>query len=319
MSAYEPILTRTAVIDELSMEIAEMVGRLTPTSDLSTSPTLHRALRIQTIHSSLVIEGNALSHEQATAILDGKRVLGNANDILEVKNAAAAYELVPALNPYSLDDLLKAHKTMMQDLVKEAGSFRNKNAGVFDGTTLIHMGTPAQYVPELMRQLFDWLANSELHPLVRSCVFHYEFEFIHPFADGNGRTGRLWHTLLLANWRELLAWLPVESVILQTQQNYYAAFAQSEAMGDCAPFVEYMLGAIKTALYPYCTSENPQKQRAEALLAYVLQNPNASIQEIAEHLGVGRATVDRTIATLRQEKRLEREGTKRKGSWKVIA
>lgn len=319
MSAYEPILTRTAVIDELSMEIAEMVGRLTPTSDLSTSPTLHRALRIQTIHSSLVIEGNALSHEQATAILDGKHVLGNANDILEVKNAAAAYELATTLNPYSLEDLLKAHKTMMQGLVKEAGSFRSKNAGVFDGTTLIHMGTSAQYVPELMRQLFDWLANSELHPLVRSCVFHYEFEFIHPFADGNGRTGRLWHTLLLANWRELLAWLPVESVILQTQQNYYAAFAQSEAMGDCAPFVEYMLGAIKTALEPYCSPESPQKQRAEALLAYVLQNPNASIQEIAEHLGVGRATVDRTIATLRQEKRLEREGTKRKGSWKVIA
>lgn len=319
MGNYSPVLTRTALIDSLSMEIAEMVGRLSLESDLSSSPTLHRALRIQTIHSSLVIEGNALSHEQATAILDGKHVLGDKDDILEVTNAAEAYLLMPSLDPYSLDDLLKAHKAMMQGLVKEAGTFRSKNAGVFDGSELIHMGTPARYVPELMQDLFDWLATDKLHPLIKSCVFHYEFEFIHPFADGNGRTGRLWHTLLLANWRELLAWLPAESIILQTQQDYYAAFAESEAAGDCAPFVEYMLQAIKTALEPYCLPEDPQAQRAEALLAYVSQNPEASIQMIAEHLGVGRATVDRTIAALRQEGRLEREGSKRKGSWKVLS
>ena len=226
--------------------------------------------------------------------------------------------MLPDLDPLSLDDLLLAHKAMMTGLVPEAGRFRSKNAGVFEGERLIHAGTPAKYVPSLMDDLFSWLARSDMHPLLRSCVFHYEFEFIHPFADGNGRTGRLWHTLMLSKWRRALAWLPVESVILKRQQDYYRAFSEAESKGECGPFVTYMLEAIKEALAPYSGNQaSATVLREEALLAFVLDRPNATIAEIAEHLGVSRATVDRLIATLRANGRLNRVGGRRAGHWEV--
>ena len=315
---YEPPFSRTARIEALCMDIAESVGSLGPNSKLSTNPTLHRKLRISTIYSSLLVEGNELSLDQVTAIIDGKRVLGNQNDIREVENARNAYDMLPDLDPLSLDDLLLAHKAMMTGLVPEAGRFRSKNAGVFEGERLIHAGTPAKYVPSLMDDLFSWLACSDMHPLLRSCVFHYEFEFIHPFADGNGRTGRLWHTLLLSKWRRALAWLPVESVILKRQQDYYRAFSEAESKGECGPFVTYMLEAIKEALAPYSGNQaSATVLREEALLAFVLDRPNATIAEIAEHLGVSRATVDRLIATLRANGRLSRVGGRRAGHWEV--
>ena len=314
---YQPPFTQTPGITNLCIEIAEMVGRLEPTSALSTSPTLHRQLRIETIHSSLMVEGNTLTAQQVTAILDGKRVLGDRDDIREVENADRCYALVPELDPLSLDDLLHAHGVMMDGLVKGAGAFRNSNAGVFDGDRLIHMGTPAHYVAALMNDLFEWLRTTDVHPVLRSCIFHYEFEFIHPFADGNGRTGRLWHTLLLASWRPVLAWLPVESVILKTQQEYYAAFSRAEVEGDSAPFVAYMLGAMKTALEPYCAMESPTEQKENALLLFVRDRPTASVAQIAEHLGVSRASADRIIAKLKEGGRLAREGSSRKGSWRI--
>lgn len=315
---YEPPFSRTARIEALCMDIAESVGSLGPNSKLSTNPTLHRKLRISTIYSSLLVEGNELSLDQVTAIIDGKRVLGNQNDIREVENARNAYDMLPDLDPLSLDDLLLAHKAMMTGLVPEAGRFRSKNAGVFEGERLIHAGTPTKYVPSLMEDLFSWLACSDMHPLLRSCVFHYEFEFIHPFADGNGRTGRLWHTLLLSKWRHALAWLPVESVILKRQQDYYRAFSESESKGECGPFVTYMLEAIKEALAPYSGNQaSATVLREEALLAFVLDRPHATIAEIAEHLGVSRATVDRLIAALRANGRLNRVGGRRAGHWEV--
>lgn len=315
---YEPPFLRTPRIEALCMDIAESVGSLGPNSKLSTNPTLHRKLRISTIYSSLLVEGNELSLDQVTAIIDGKRVLGNQNDIREVENARNAYDMLPDLDPLSLDDLLLAHKAMMTGLVPEAGRFRSKNAGVFEGERLIHAGTPTKYVPSLMEDLFSWLACSDMHPLLRSCVFHYEFEFIHPFADGNGRTGRLWHTLLLSKWRHALAWLPVESVILKRQQDYYRAFSESESKGECGPFVTYMLEAIKEALAPYSGNQaSVTVLREEALLAFVLDRPHATIAEIAEHLGVSRATVDRLIAALRANGRLNRVGGRRAGHWEV--
>ena len=318
MPGYEPPFTRTPRMDEFCMDIAEMVGRLTPTSELSASPHLHRLLRIQTIHSSVVIEGNTLSIEQATAILDGKRVLGDCDDIREVQNAERAYALLPELDPYSIDDLLRVHAAMADGLVKNAGSFRDTNAGVFDGDRLVHMGTPAHYVPQVMADLFDWLGRTDMHPLLRSCVFHYEFEFIYPFTDGNGRTGRLWHTLLLSRWRPVLAWLPVENVILRTQQDYYAAFSASESAGECGPFVEYMLGAIREALEPFCGVKSAAERREDALLSFVRENPAATIAQIAECLGVSRPTVDRLVASLREQGKLIREGSRRAGKWIVL-
>lgn len=239
------------------MEIAELTGALTPSSPLHSAPKLHRELRIRTVHSSLVIEGNTLSAEIVTAIMDGKRVAGPEREICEVRNAQRAYELLPQLDPFSVADLLRAHHTMMAGLLPGAGNFRDKNAGVFNDGKLIHMGTPADYVPEVVTDLFDWMKGTPLHPLLASCIFHYEFEFIHPFADGNGRVGRLWHTLLLSHWRSILAWLPVESVILSRQQEYYASFVRSNTDSSAEAFVTFMLEVIREALIPFATNLSP--------------------------------------------------------------
>ena len=191
---YEPPFESTDAILSLAIQIGEMAGTLSPSSESTSNPTLHRKLRIQTIHSSLAIEQNGLSLDQVTAIIDGKRVLGPPDEIREVENAKRAYDLMEELDPYSMNDLLRVHRVMMDGLAKDAGRLRTKNAGVYDGERLIHAGTPAAYVPEVMADLFAWLKRTRMHPLVASCVFHYEFEFVHPFSDGNGRTGRLWHT-----------------------------------------------------------------------------------------------------------------------------
>jgi Fic family protein len=218
-------------ITNLVIEIAELTGAMTVSEQLSKNPKLRRENRVKSIHSSLAIEQNSLSIDQVSDVIDGKRVLGPPQDIREVKNAYEAYEIMTKLDPYSVKDLLKAHMIMMAGLVKEAGMFRSKGVGVYAGDQLIHAGTPANYVPDLIGQLFDWLKKSKLHPLVKSCIFHYEFEFIHPFADGNGRTGRLWHTLLLAKWKEFFLWLPIESVIRERQDGYYKALNASNTAG----------------------------------------------------------------------------------------
>ncbi|WP_317416142.1 Fic family protein [Thermophilibacter provencensis] len=314
---YEPPFERTPEIDNLCMEIAELVGMLHPSSGLGTSPTLHRELRIRTIRSSLMIEGNTLSEEAVTAIMDGKRVLGPARDILEVENAKRAYELIDSLDPLSLDDLLRVHRVMMDGLIEHAGCFRSGDVGVFDGDTLIHAGTPANYVPQVMANLFEWLAETDLHPLLVSCVFHYEFEFIHPFADGNGRTGRLWHTLLLSRWRPALAWLPVESVIRERQQGYYRALAESNAADSSERFVTFMLQVIRDALLPFSLPETQRESRVRQALAYFSTHPKGTIAELAALLGCSRRSTERLVASLRQEGKLRREGGARGGTWVV--
>lgn len=230
-------------------EIAELVGRLTAASQLSANPTLRRANRIRTIHGSLAIEQNTLSLEQVTAVLNGKQVLAPPKDIAEVKNAYEIYERLEELDPYSVDDLLAAHGIMTRGLVEESGVFRSRPVGVVDQEgRVLHFGTLPQYVPELVTELLDWVKNSDVHMLIRSCVFHYEFELIHPFADGNGRVGRLWHTLLLSRWNPAFAWLPVESMIYAHQQEYYGAINAANDAGESTIFVEFMLSTIKASL-----------------------------------------------------------------------
>lgn len=230
-------------------EIAELVGRLTAASQLSANPTLRRANRIRTIHGSLAIEQNTLSLEQVTAVLNGKQVLAPPKDIAEVKNAYEIYERLEELDPYSVDDLLAAHGVMTRGLVEESGVFRSRPVGVVDQEGhVLHFGTLPQHVPELVMELLDWVKNSDVHMLIRSCVFHYEFELIHPFADGNGRVGRLWHTLLLSRWNSAFAWLPVESMIYARQQEYYGAINAANDVGESTVFVEFMLSTIKASL-----------------------------------------------------------------------
>ena len=313
--AYEPSFERTDLIDALCMEIAELVGMLSPQAPLSTSPTLRRELRIQTIYSSLVIEGNKLDERAVSAIIDGKRVLGDRRDILEVENARAAYDLIPELDPHSLEDLLRVHRVMMGGLVPDAGRFRSGNVGVFNGDALIHAGTPAAYVPEVMGSLFEWLRTTRLHPLLASCIFHFEFEFCHPFSDGNGRTGRLWHTLLLSRWRPVLAWVPIESAIRRRQADYYEALARSGATGSCERFVEFMLEAI----CPYARSESAADAERARALAFLRDNPQSTVTQLSQYLGRSKRSAERTVAQLKEEGVLERRGSPRSGVWVVRA
>ena len=243
-----PFKITNSILEKIA-EIAELVGHVNATAGLSTNPTLRRTNRIRSIYSSLAIEQNTLSLEQVTAVLNGKRVIAPPKDIAEVKNAYEIYEMMDSLNPYSVDDLLNAHAVMTRGLVEESGCFRSGPVGVVDKQgNILHFGTLPDYVPGLVNELLDWTRDCEYHILIKSCVFHYELELIHPFADGNGRIGRLWHTLLLTQWKPLFAWLPIESIIHDRQEEYYNAINQSNYDGESTVFIEFMLSAIQEAL-----------------------------------------------------------------------
>lgn len=278
---YKPPFHMTDKMIFLIAEISEQVGRITVLQDGTISPHLRRENRIRTIHSSLAIEHNSLSLGQVTAILNGKRVLGNPNEIKEVQNAYEAYELMLRLDPSSVNDLLKAHKMMMNGLVPENGKFRTGGVGVFDGKTLIHMAPPAKLVPEHINNLFAWYQQSQLHPLIKSAVFHYEFEFIHPFADGNGRMGRMWHSLLLGKWKELFFWLPIEELIQSRQKEYYDALGAADRQADSAGFVELMLEIIKDSLKEITVVGRPTDQDSDQ----VTVQDKTSVERLLSALG----------------------------------
>lgn len=314
---YQPPFERNDTIDSLCMEIAELVGMLAPEAPLAKNPMLHRELRIKTIHSSLLIEGNKLDEKTVAAILDGKQVLSDSHDILEVENAKRAYDLIPELDPFSLDDLLKTHGVMMDGLIPEAGRFRTGNVGVFDDDVLIHAGTPAAYVPEVMADIFAWLKNTGMHPLLASCVLHFEFEFCHPFSDGNGRTGRLWHTLLLSKWRPVFAWLPIESTIRQRQADYYQALAKSDATGSSDDFVEFMLEAIRDSILPFSKPTEERDLTKSRTLDFFMAHPEGNINQLVEYLGCSKRSAERIVAELKNDGLLARQGSSRAGTWLV--
>ena len=296
MAGYEPPFHMTNQIIDLLMQISEQLGRITVLQPESITPHLRKENRIRTIHSSLAIEHNSLSVEQVTAIINGKRVLGNPNEIKEVQNAYQAYELMLNLNPYSVDDLLNAHRLMMQDLIKENGKFRTGAVGVYEGEKVIHVAPPAKFVSGQIKDLISWYKRSELQPLVKSAIFHYEFEFIHPFADGNGRMGRLWHTILLGQWKELFYWLPIEDLIRKRQNGYYDALGRSDKDGDSSEFVHMMLQVIKDTLVEYegnTDQENDQESDQVKIdnpyvkkLLEVIGNETMSAKELMDALGL---------------------------------
>lgn len=301
-----PFEITNAMIDHVA-EIAELVGRLTSTNQLSANPTLRRTNRIRTIHGSLAIEQNTLTLEQVTAVLNGKQVLAPPKDIAEVKNAYEIYERLEELDPYSVDDLLTAHGIMTRELVDESGVFRSKPVGVVDQEGhVLHFGTLPQYVPDLVMELLNWVKSSDVHMLIRSCVFHYEFELIHPFADGNGRVGRLWHTLLLSKWNPAFAWLPVESIIHDRQQEYYAAINASNDAGESTVFIEFMLSAIKASLIDAISTSDEMSDgkmdkttmRWKLIEEYLQTHEYIMNADVRELCGVSAATANRILANL---------------------
>ena len=316
-----PFEITNTMIHEIA-EIAELVGKLTSTNQLSANPTLRRTNRIRTIHGSLAIEQNTLSLEQVTAVLNGKQVLAPPKDIAEVKNAYEIYERLEELDPYSVDDLLTAHGIMTRGLVDESGVFRSKPVGVVDQEGhVLHFGTLPQYVPNLVMELLDWVKNSDVHMLIRSCVFHYEFELIHPFANGNGRVGRLWHTLLLSKWNPAFAWLPVESIIHDRQQEYYEAINASNNAGESTVFIEFMLSAIKASLMDAINTSDEMSDGAmdkatvrwrqiEKFLETHEFIMNADVRALC---GVSAATANRFLSGLTAERKLVKYS--RNGHW----
>lgn len=312
---YIPPFTMTDEITNLVIEIAELTGAMMVSAQFSKNPKLRRENRVKSIHSSLAIEQNSLTVDQVSDIIDGKRVIGPPQDIREVQNAYETYEIMTKLNPYSVKDLLKAHKIMMEGLVKEAGTFRSKGVGVYAGELLIHAGTPAKYVPDLIGQLFDWLKKSKLHPLIKSCIFHYEFEFIHPFADGNGITGRLWHSLILAEWQEFFLWIPIETIIHERQDDYYKALNASNTDGESTIFVRFMLELIRDFLKELSHNGviNREKTLDEKLLDLLKEDGNQSAAGLAKIVGSSQRTVQRALKRLMDDGKIEHIGSNRFG------
>lgn len=304
---YKPPYKITPKIIDLVSKISEAVGSFHAQEELR----LHRINRIKTIQGSLAIEGNTLTTDQITAILDGKPVIAPINEVQEIRYAIKAYELLDN----SLDDLLKAHLTMETGLIDDAGHFRSGGVGVASGEEIIHYAPPAERVPQLMKDLFEWLNGTEEHPLIKSCIFHYEFEFIHPFSDGNGRTGRLWQTLLLANWRPVFKNLPIENIVYKYRKEYYKAIAISGGEDGCTPFIEFILGVIDETLV---LENNTPRSTKDKIIEQIHNNPKITRNELASILGITPDGVKYHLHKMTVEGIIIRHGSARGGYWKVV-
>ena len=321
--SYEPPFKITSQIIDLISQISEAIGEINSLENNPRHLELRKENRIKTIHSSLAIENNSLSIEQITAIIEGKRVLGNPNEIQEVKNALQAYELLLILNPYEEKDLLKAHKLMMSDLVERNGKYRNEGVGVFDGKQVVHLAPPADRVPFLMADLFQWLKNSDVHPLIKSCVFHYEFEFIHPFQDGNGRMGRLWQTVILKDWKSVFAWLPIETLIKENQDEYYKALSSNDSNADSTNFIVFMLQTILNTIKEILETEKKITRKINVkitanqkkILEAIKQNPFVTQEELSQIVGIAKLNINKNMKKLQENEIIERVGADKNGKW----
>ena len=322
---YKPPFEITSKIIELISNISEKIGEVNYLQNSPYHIQLRKENRIKTIHSSLAIENNSLSLKQITDIIDGKRILGNPNEIKEVKNSIQAYDLLLSLNPYNEKDLLKAHKLMMQDLVERNGKYRIDGVGIFDGEKVVHMAPPANRAPELMGNLFEWLKTSDVHPLIKSCVFHYEFEFIHPFQDGNGRMGRLWQTVILKEWKEIFAWLPVETLIKENQKEYYKVLKTSDSEANSTKFIEFMLSLILNTIEEIIESEKRVTQKVtvkvtvnqQKIIDAIKVNPYITQEELADIVGIARKNIIANMKKLQENGLIKRIGADKNGYWQV--
>lgn len=342
---YTPPFIVSAKAINLIAEIAQKVERYAIRMEQADGLLLRKANRVRSIHSSLAIEGNTLSEDEVRDIIEGKTVVAPVKQIQEVKNAIATYGLYPELDPFSVNDLLRAHGVMMQSLVDDAGSFRHSGVGVFSETGLVHMAPPADLVPGLMNDLFEWLRNADDHLLIRSCVFHYEFEVIHPFIDGNGRTGRLWQSLILGRLHPIFEHLPVENMVYGNQQAYYDAITESTRQGQSGPFIDFMLEEILKTLTSKQVDEQPVAGEGESsvekefgmkfgeefgikfgikfgindkqLLLLLYSNPTLSASDIAEKTGMTQRGVEKQLKRLKDLGVLSRQGSRRAGLWKI--
>lgn len=301
MTYYKPPFNITPAIFNKSLDIARDLGILTGQKIIETPLKLRRTNSIRTIQASLAIEGNTLEIDQVTDLFEGKRVIGPAQDILEAKNALLVYEHLNVLDPLKINDLLSAHAFLMKDLVSECGQWRSGNVGIFKGKEVAHVAPPSKKVPQLMSDLFDFMIrDTQTSWLLKACIFHYEFEFIHPFNDGNGRMGRLWQQLLLMKENPLFEFIPVEVMIKNNQDAYYEVLGKADASGESTPFIEFCLDMIYQALQDYGEKTAPPVMDADARLTYaknqVKQDGFSRKEYMGVHKDISMATASRDLA-----------------------
>lgn len=338
---YIPPFTVSAEAINLIAEISGQIERYAIRLEQEDGLRLRKVNRIKTIHSSLAIEGNKLSEDQVRDIIDGKNVVAPIKEIQEVKNAIKTYEMYPTLDAFEEKDLLKAHGVMMQALVDNPGHYRHGGVGVFGEKGLVHLAPPADRVPMLMGDLFDWLKHSKDHLLIRSCVFHFEFEFIHPFIDGNGRTGRLWQSLILGKLHPLFEHLPVENMVYSNQQQYYDAISASTNAGQSGPFIDFMLNEIYKTLKSHQGEELPLSDvdpidrefsekfgkefgikfgikfgiNEKRLLLLLHSNPSSTAADAAELTGMSLRGAEKMMKKLKESGVINRQGSRKNGLW----
>lgn len=318
--SYTPPYTITSKILKLSTKISEELIKLELQTPQTIIPMLRKKNRIKTLAGTLEIEGNYLGEEKITAILEGKRVLGTVLELAEVQGAIKAYERIEYYMYDKVKDLLEAHRLLMAGILTTAGNFRHVNVGVGSKDGVSHVAPPHDRVPELMADLFEWLKKSDEHLLVKSCVFHYEFEFIHPFSDGNGRIGRFWQSVILMQYNSLFTSLPTESIVRDHQERYYEALEHAGELGESTPFVEFMLEMILEAIDKVGNevgnrvgnlTENQQK-----ILELMKKNPTVSAKILSEYVGISVRKIEENIAKLKKLDHLKRIGSTR-GHWEI--
>ena len=319
MSEYKPPYTITSTILNLTNKISEHITELKYNSNQNITPMLRKKNRIKTLAGTLEIEGNFLGEEKITAIIDGKKVLGTIPEIAEVKGAIKAYQELENYKYDEISDLLKAHKILMGEILNNAGNFRTSNVRVGE-----HIAPQSHLVSQLMGELFEWLQSSDEHLLLKSCIFHYEFEFIHPFVDGNGRIGRLWQSAILYRFNPLFALLPTESIVRDHQEEYYKALEDSTALGESTPFIEFMLDMILQTIIKFGIEVGNEvgsrvgnlTENQTMILKLMKINPKISAKKLSDEVGISVRKIEENIAKLKKLNLIKRvDGTR--GHWEV--
>lgn len=319
MNYQKPPYKITNLILKLIQEISQKIGEANTLRLDNPETELRRNNRIKSIYSSLSIEGNSLSLDQVTSILNNKRVLGPRLDIIEVKNAIEVYNLLGALRPYKESDLLKAHKTLMKDIINNAGKFRSGYVGIVKANKVEHIAPPAALVPDQIANLLKYSKDKNELALIKSCVFHYEFEFIHPFADGNGRMGRLWQTLILIQEFPIFEFIPIEHLIKNKQKEYYQALSTSDKQGHSTSFIEYMLDRINEAIKELLDTSNiidSFESRMEKAQHHFEKLEFARIDYMKLHKTVSSAKASRDLKKAVELNLIYKEGDKRTTKYK---
>ncbi|QOR62929.1 Fic family protein [Sulfurovum sp. ST-21] len=323
MATYKPPYTITSKIVKLTSEISELISDIKHIDKQYSTLKLRKKNRIRSITGTLQIEGNSFDEAKVTSVINGKTVLGTTREIEEVKGAVLAYDYFNKYDYKSEKDLLHAHKLLMGNLLNNAGVYRQSNVGVGGADGVTHVAPPSNMVPQLMGEIFEWLNSTDEHLLIASCVFHYEFEFIHPFNDGNGRIGRLWQNVILKSFKDLFEHIPIESMIRANQTKYYEALEDAGSAGESTPFIEFMLGIILKSLQEYikesAKSDQKSKQKSDQkILALMKQNSQITIAEICSKLSMSESGVKKVIKKLKDEDKIKRVGSLKAGHWEVV-